>query len=52
MMTFKEMSNEQLIRHYIFSKRELKHIQSVIKEEEEELNKRFDNQTLVEEESE
>lgn len=48
-MTIPEMSNEQLVRYYICTKRELKNIQSTIKQQEDELNKRFDNGKLVEE---
>ena len=47
-MTIKEMSNEQLFRYYICAKKELKTMQSTIRQYEDELNKRFDNQELVE----
>ena len=47
-MEIKEMSNEQLIRYYVCTKRELKTMQSTIKQYEDELNKRFDNGTLAE----
>ena len=49
-MTIKEMNNEQLMRNYIGTKRELKTLQSIIKQIEDELNKRFDNGKLVEKE--
>lgn len=50
-MNFKEMSNEHLMRCYICSKRELKTLQSTIKQEEEELNSRFDLGKLDEKEN-
>ena len=51
-MTIKEMSNEYLMRFYIATKRELKTTQSTLKQIEEELDKRFDAQKLIEKESE
>lgn len=51
MMTYKEMDNEMLMRYYICSKRELKTLQSTIKQQEEELNKRFDTGELIKKES-
>ena len=48
-MTIKEMSNEQLMRYYICTKRELKTLQSTLKQQEDELNRRFDNGTLIQE---
>ena len=47
-MTIKEMSNEYLMRFYICTKREMKTILSTIKQIEEELDKRFDTQKLIE----
>ena len=46
-MSIKEMSNEQLFRYYICAKKELKTMQGTIRQYEDELNKRFDNQELV-----
>jgi len=48
-VTIKEMSNEQLMRYYICTKRELKTLQSTLKQQEDELNRRFDNGTLIQE---
>ena len=48
MMEIKEMSNDYLMRLLICEKREIKTHQSTIKQIEDELNKRFDNGTLVE----
>lgn len=50
-MTIKEMNNEQLMRNYICTKREMKTLQSTIKQIEDELNKRFDMGNLIEKES-
>lgn len=52
MMIIKEMSNEHLMRFYICTKRELKTTQSTLKQIEEELDKRFDTQKLIDKESE
>lgn len=51
-MTISEMTNEQLMRYYVCAKRELKNMQSTIKQYEDELNKRFDTGKLKERESE
>ena len=48
MMEIKEMSNEYLMRFLLVEKRQIKTHQSTIKQIEDELNKRFDNGTLVE----
>ncbi len=48
MMKISEMSNEHLMRTLLCEKREIKTHQSTIKQIEDELNKRFDNGTLVE----
>lgn len=48
MMEIREMSNEYLMRCLICEKREIKTHQSTIKQIEDELNRRFDNGTLVE----
>lgn len=42
------MSNESLMRGYVLEKRILKNQMSVVKQYEEEIEKRFDNGTLVE----
>lgn len=47
-MEIKELSNDYLMRLLICEKREIKTHQSTIKQIEDELNKRFDNGTLVE----
>ncbi len=47
-MEIKDMSNEYLMRLLIGEKREIKIHQSTVKQIEDELNKRFDNGTLVE----
>lgn len=48
-MEIKEMDNETLMRNYICTKRQMKTIQSEIKQYETELDNRFDNQKLVKE---
>ena len=48
MMEIKEMSNEKLMRLLLCEKREIKTHQSTVKQIEDELNKRFDNGTLIE----
>lgn len=48
MMKINEMTNSQLYRNLIGEKRELKTHQSTIKQIEEELERRFDNGTLIE----
>ncbi len=45
-MEFKDMSNETLLRHYICAKRQLKTLQSQVKQIETELDNRYDNGTL------
>lgn len=47
-MTVKEMSNCYLMRYIICKEREIKTYQSALKEAKDELNKRFDEGTLVE----
>ncbi len=42
------MSNERLMRGYVVEKRKLKKQMSTVKQFEEEIEKRFDNGTLVE----
>lgn len=45
-MEIKDMSNETLLRYYICTKRQLKTLQSEIKQMETELDNRYDNGTL------
>lgn len=47
MMTFKEMDNETLIRYQINYKRQLKTMQSTIKQIENELEERYDRGSLI-----
>ena len=42
------MSNEQLMRYYVCTKKQMKDLQFTLKQYEDELNKRFDNGFLVE----
>ncbi len=46
-MTINEMTNEQLMRYYICTKRQLKDLQLTVKQYEDELNRRFDNGDLI-----
>ncbi len=46
-MTFKEMDNETLMRYHINYKRQIKTIQSSIKQIENELEERYDKGILI-----
>lgn len=48
-MEINEMSNTELQRHRICTEREMKILQSTIKQIKEEEEKRFDNGTLIDE---
>lgn len=51
-MTIKEMDNAYLVRFYISKKRELKTLQSTIKQIEAELDERFDKGKIINTEEE